>query len=484
LRNHRSPDEVTLAQLVTHFILPSGVDLDVGSVFYWNLRETEQAPGEKDKTKRELEQIPMLIPQGFNLRVKCNTLRDAVGKKMAHVKRGAIKMNFAMDPNDTMRRLKERVADWLNQSGQGTEWTIDRPDSEEIEFSYEFEVIPLVHDVPIRIFLKQTELEVSSSLSWINLSDQLVKKWNLPKGTLLQVMPMIGTVDDQDPDDQSYTVTWEEGKQYWYNIVYDPIKDRKSASKEIMMIDAFDRVDSLVVPINANVYQVRDLWRQSLEIPNDIDVHVQTINSREFYWTLESSRSEVAFTFSAVNLRGNATIYEEPPHFRAEQLSRRLGVKIPPLAVCKEAPRQRHGPIIEYDGEVSQLNHRLLKTHHFSWNLNGTILAAPDANAWWLPYDRNAIMRFGNSVNCKIPHDPNMAEFPDESWPRDVLIRIKTSPEPRPVSTPLPAGGPPKPLTFTPPGSWQGPHLAKLLPQSARQLQDLRTIPLRTVRKR
>jgi hypothetical protein len=99
-----------LAQLVTHFILPSGINLDVGSLFYWNLREIEQAPEEKDKTKRDLEQIPMVIPQGFNLRVKCNTLRDAARKKMAHVKWGSVKMNFAMDPNDTMRRLKERVA--------------------------------------------------------------------------------------------------------------------------------------------------------------------------------------------------------------------------------------------------------------------------------------------------------------------------------------------------------------------------------------
>jgi hypothetical protein len=313
---------------------------------------------------------------------------------MAHVRWGLAQMSFAMSPNDTMRRLKERVADWMNHQGQGPEWTIDRPDNEEIEFTYEFEVIPLVRDVPVRIFLKQAELEVSSSLSWMNLSDQLVKKWNLPKGTLIQIMPSTGTVDDQDPDDQSYTITWEEGKQYWYDIVYEPHKDRESASHEVVMIDDFDRTDTLVVPVNANVHQVRDLWKQILEIPDDIQLHVQTANNREFYWTLESPRSEIPFTFSAINLRGNANIFEGSSHFRAEQLSRRLGVKIPPLVACKITPRQRHGPVIEYDGEVPQLSHRLLKSHLFSWNLNGTIFTAPEVTAWWLPYDRNEIMRF------------------------------------------------------------------------------------------
>jgi hypothetical protein len=105
------------------------------------------------------------------------------------------------------------------------------------------------------------------SLSWINLSDQLVKKWKLPKGTLLRILPVIGTVDDQDEEDHSYTITWEENKQYWYGIIYDPSKDRESKSKEIAMVDPADRTDTLVVPINADVFQVRDLWKRLLEIP-------------------------------------------------------------------------------------------------------------------------------------------------------------------------------------------------------------------------
>jgi predicted ABC-type sugar transport system permease subunit len=37
----QAPNEITLAQLVTFFILPSGIQLDVGSVFYWNLLRIE-----------------------------------------------------------------------------------------------------------------------------------------------------------------------------------------------------------------------------------------------------------------------------------------------------------------------------------------------------------------------------------------------------------------------------------------------------------
>jgi hypothetical protein len=44
-----APNEISLGQLITHFILPAGRDFDVGSVFYWNLRELSS--DDKDKTK-------------------------------------------------------------------------------------------------------------------------------------------------------------------------------------------------------------------------------------------------------------------------------------------------------------------------------------------------------------------------------------------------------------------------------------------------
>jgi hypothetical protein len=467
-----APNEISLAQLITHFVLPSGIDLDAGSVFYRNLREEEPAPGE-NKTKRKIEQIQMKIPPGFNLRVKCSSLREASRKKMAHVKFGIVRMNFAMAPNDTMGRLKERVADWMNQLGQGPDWTIDRPDREEIEFEYEFEVVPLVREVPVRIFLKQEELQVLPSLSWINLSDQLVAKWNLPKGSMLRILPVIGTVNDQDEEDHSHTITWEEDRKYWYDIIYDPIKDTNSESKEIVMVDPSDRTDTLVVPANADVFQVRDLWKRLLEVPHDMEMNVQTANNHEYYWNLVSARKEVAFTLRTTNFHGNAQILEGSPHFVADQLSRVLELKTPPLTLCQQRLRQRHGPEIQFDGEVPTLNHRLLKEHRLVWNLEGTLVRAPQVSTWWVPYNRLAIMKYGNSVNCAIPADPNEAEFPDEPWPLDVTIMIKSHSVPQPPASPLPAGDPlqaaPRSL---PPGSWLGP-LPGQAPRSAQQPPDL-----------
>jgi hypothetical protein len=74
------PNEITLAQLVTYFILPAGGDWDVGTVFYWCPEEIEN---KADKTKRELIETPMTIPTGFVSRVKANTLRDGSSQRMA-----------------------------------------------------------------------------------------------------------------------------------------------------------------------------------------------------------------------------------------------------------------------------------------------------------------------------------------------------------------------------------------------------------------
>jgi hypothetical protein len=205
-----APNEITSAQLVKFFILPSGINLDVGSVFHWSLRAIDPAPGE-DKTKRQMEQIPTKIPPGFCLRVKCNTLRDAVLKKMVHVKYGGLRMNFAMQPTETLGRLKARVAEWMIQGGQGPGWTLDGQDDEAITFEREYEVIPPVRESPVKIYLKQAELEVMPSLSWINLSDQLVNKWKLVKGTLLRIFLVDGRVENRDNDDHSYNFEWTEG---------------------------------------------------------------------------------------------------------------------------------------------------------------------------------------------------------------------------------------------------------------------------------
>jgi hypothetical protein len=83
------PNEITLAQLVTYFILPAGSNWDVSTVFYWCPEEIED---KADKTKRELTMTPQVIPTGFVLGVKANTLRDGSSKRMAQCIYGSVPM--------------------------------------------------------------------------------------------------------------------------------------------------------------------------------------------------------------------------------------------------------------------------------------------------------------------------------------------------------------------------------------------------------
>jgi hypothetical protein len=104
--------------------------------------------------------------------------------------------------------------------------------------------------------LKRAELEIMPSLSWINLSGQLVRKLKLPKGTLFRIYPVDGRVENRDEEDHSYTFNWESDKQYWFDIIYDISRDLENEAKVIKMIDGYGRVDRLVVRKNASESQI------------------------------------------------------------------------------------------------------------------------------------------------------------------------------------------------------------------------------------
>jgi hypothetical protein len=127
-----APNEITLAQLVTYFILPTGIQLDVGSVFYWNLEEVPDPTSASGK--KMLAEIPYNITMGFNVRVKYNTLHENSSKRLARCKSGSVSMCFAMPINATVGRLRERVTDWMAQRGQPDNWTLGREDHEVIDF--------------------------------------------------------------------------------------------------------------------------------------------------------------------------------------------------------------------------------------------------------------------------------------------------------------------------------------------------------------
>jgi hypothetical protein len=203
-----APAKITLAQLVAYFILPSGIQLDVASVFYWNLLRTQDR-SKADKTKWTVQEIPDKIPVGFNRRVKCSSLCENSTKKIVNCRFESVILPFAMPEDAMLGRLKERVSDWTNQRGQGPDWTIEGSDREVIDFEFEYPVIPLVREVPMKIYLRQWVLNVPPSWSWMYISDQLVERLNLPKGTLFRIFPVAGTVDNQDAEDHSYSIEWE-----------------------------------------------------------------------------------------------------------------------------------------------------------------------------------------------------------------------------------------------------------------------------------
>jgi hypothetical protein len=256
---------------------------------------------------------------------------------MARVRYATAKMNFALPQDATLERLKARSVEWMEQGGHGADWTIDGEDNEPIDFEFEYEIIPLVPvvpEVPIRIFLKQLELQIMPSIPLTLLSDQIVER----------IYPNDGSVDNRDAEDFSYTFDWQADHQYWFDVVYDPAKDRASQAKAVWMLDPNNRAESFVVPISADINEVRDLWKRVMEVPAEVQVHMQTSNGHLFSWSLESAIDLTPYTLKAANFHGNACVYAGTNHFVADQLGRKLDLKIPPFALCQVVPRRGLGP--------------------------------------------------------------------------------------------------------------------------------------------
>jgi hypothetical protein len=459
------PNEITLAQLVTYFILPAGGDWDVSTVFYWCPEEVENEP---DKTKRELLWTPQVIPIGFVLRVKANTLRDGSSKRRAKCIYGAVPMCFMIEQNSLVSDLKVKAINWMVQRGLGDDWTLDRPDSENVDFDYQYPVTKPHDDERFTIFLRQRPVDVRPSESWINVSDRIVRALGLPLGSLFRIYPVIGDLQDRDPDDGSYSITWEPNKQYWFDIVYDESRDRRDQAKEVRMVDAFNRVDTLVVPTAANMQEIVEIWRRVLEIPEEIQIEARSGNGIEIFWGFRSTAEMIPYTLRTQNVHGDSHIFPDPDNFKADQIGRILDVKVPPIPMCQVTSRERGGAILTFDGEVPSLALKLLKEHLFTWNLEGRMLVAPMPKLCWLPYDFNEIMRFGHSVNTDIPEWGDEAEFPPTPWRDRVTIRVKSQIPPFQPLAPLPADGELPSSSSAPglPAAWTGPALGQAPPIS------------------
>jgi hypothetical protein len=349
------PNEITLAQLVTYCVLPTGMELDVDSAFLWHLFRIEDKD-EKDKSKWKVEEVPDKIPVGFTFKVKCSSLHDGSTKQMARCRWGSVVMYFSMPSNARLERLKDRLSAWMNSRRQGPDWTVDGPDNEAIDFGHEYDVIPRVQEVPIRIFLKQFEVSVVPSQSWINVSDFLVGKLGLPQGTLFRILPVEGSVDNPDAEDFSYDITWVAEKQYWYDIVYDPSRDPAGLARQITMVDPMGRVNSFVIPHAAIPQDIADLWKRVIDAPPDSQIDIRPNSSSDvIMWSYGNRPNSVSYVIETSNMRYNVDVFPGNTQYEADQISRLLDVKMPPL-VQSQKSKLAHGSFkLTYDSEFVPL---------------------------------------------------------------------------------------------------------------------------------
>jgi hypothetical protein len=88
----------------------------------------------------------------------------------------------------------------------------------------------------------------------MNASDRLCVSLGMPRRILFRIFPADMNVKRLSDEDQVYSFDWEEGKQYWFDVVNDDSRDKNGIfSREIRMIDGFDRVDSLAVQLEADL---------------------------------------------------------------------------------------------------------------------------------------------------------------------------------------------------------------------------------------
>lgn len=108
------PNEITLAQLVSHVIIPAGDDqLGADTVFFWSLGVIPD-PKSMDKTRSKVVEIPAIIPTGFNLRGMANTLHENMdGRKQVTCSFGTAQVRFTLHEGETIGKLATMAVGWM-----------------------------------------------------------------------------------------------------------------------------------------------------------------------------------------------------------------------------------------------------------------------------------------------------------------------------------------------------------------------------------
>jgi hypothetical protein len=217
-------------------------------------------------------------------------------------------------------------------------------------------------------------------------------------------------------------------------------------SQEIRMVDPFGRVGRMVIPTGGDIGIIGNMWKNLLDVSNTLTWDCARHNELECHWGYRegSAVSLISCILISNANRGLANIDDGSDASKADQMGRILDVKVPPFEKRQVGIKDSRATTREQE-EWIPLGLRVSMEHDLAFQMEGRPIEAPSVTSWWLPYNLEAVMRYGNSVNSDIPLDPDEAEFPPLPWADRVIIRTKSAAAPSVPPAPLPAGGSPPP---------------------------------------
>jgi hypothetical protein len=354
-----------------------------------------------------------------------NTLHEnRSGREQVTCKFGAADVRFSFHESETLGGLSARAIDWMRDCGQGDQSYIEGNPNEVIDFDSNYQILPIPQVAEVSMFLKQVQMRIRIDEPWTAFSDRLVTYFGLPRGTLFRLYPVDEEIQRIDDVDHSYTFDWVEGRQYWFDIVHHASRDPHDLCRKIRMIDPEGRLESMVIPGQAQTLEVVNLWRRMIDCPDNVTLQINFHNGQECHWAFagSSAASHINCTLCSNIDRRRALILDGSDAFKADQLSRLLGIKMPPFVSCAISTELPGEVSFNFNGEWISWNSRVLREHELVWEVAGRQIHAPQATTWWVPYDFNRIMSYGHAVNTSIPDDPNEGKFPDQPWEDRVVI--------------------------------------------------------------
>jgi hypothetical protein len=128
-------------------------------------------------------------------------------------------------PGAVVTDLNQAATELLNSRGQGGVFAVDAGTSDPVDFDRCYNIQAyLQHNV--QVYIKQTKMIVQKTESWFILWEWITKLFDTPHWSVFRLFAMVNAIQRPGGEDQAYTFNWEEGKQYWWDNVYDPAMDR------------------------------------------------------------------------------------------------------------------------------------------------------------------------------------------------------------------------------------------------------------------